>query len=136
MLDPEVIMARNKTANFVAWILLLSSDTAAQLLFKMAAVNFKQGIWLSNLPFALAYIFELSSFVIWMFIIKYSRLSISLALTALLYITVSIGSYLFFHEAIKPITWLGTSFITLGACMLGFLAGKKVTTDSPTSENH
>jgi drug/metabolite transporter (DMT)-like permease len=129
-------MARNKTANFVAWILLLSSDTAAQLLFKMAAVNFKQGIWLSNLPFALAYIFELSSFVIWMFIIKYSRLSISLALTALLYITVSIGSYLFFHEAIKPITWLGTSFITLGACMLGFLAGKKVTTDSPTSENH
>lgn len=129
-------MARNKTANFVAWILLLSSDTAAQLLFKMAAVNFKQGIWLSNLPFALAYIFELSSFVIWMFIIKYSRLSISLALTALLYITVSIGSYLFFHEAIKPITWLGTSFITLGACMLGFLAGKKVTTDSSTPENH
>ena len=111
----------------MVWVLLLSSDTAAQLLFKMAAMNFSKGIWLLNYSFALAYFFELLSFLLWMRIIKDTRLSIALALTASLYITVSLSSYIFFHESINLVQWIGTLFIAAGTCLLGYFEGVKST---------
>lgn len=123
----------NKTLsllNVIIWVLLLSSDTAAQLLFKVAAINFSGGVWLSNYSFYLAYVFELLSFLLWMRIIKDTRLSIALALTAILYITVSVTSYIFFHEQISLIQWIGTLLIAAGTCLLGYHEGTKATSDT------
>ncbi|KTC79808.1 EamA family transporter [Legionella cherrii] len=114
----------------IIWVLLLSSDTAAQLLFKVAALNFSGGVWLSNYPFFLAYVFELLSFLLWMRIIKDTRLSIALALTAILYITVSLTSYIFFHEQINILQWIGTVLIAAGTCLLGYYEGTKAVSEA------
>jgi|694.fasta_scaffold133175_2 drug/metabolite transporter (DMT)-like permease len=113
--------------NLLIWILLLTSDTVWALLFKVAAMNFKKGIWLNNIAFILAYTFELFSFLLWMWIIKYNRLSISLSLTAITYISVPVCSYLFFHEIINLTAWIGIFFIAVGAATLGFYSGEKRT---------
>ena len=113
--------------NIFLWLLLLTFDTAGQVLFKAAALNFKNGIWIANYAFILAYSLELASFFIWMAIIKDKRLSISLALTSLLYITVSVASSIVFHETISISTWVGTSLIALGAFILGIQSEKQQT---------
>ena len=108
----------------ILWIALLTIDTSAQLLIKVGAVN----ISLDD-PIQITVILGLScylwAFLVWMQILKFMRLSIALAITSLLHITVLTSSYFILGEQIKPPLIIGTVFIIAGVIILGISEGQK-----------
>jgi drug/metabolite transporter (DMT)-like permease len=108
----------------ILWIFLLSIDTGAQLLIKVGAVKIS-----FDDPFQIKVVLGLSlylaAFIVWMQILKFMRLSIALAITSLLYITVSASSFFILGEQIRLPLIIATIFISVGVIILGISEGKK-----------
>ncbi|MBF0537720.1 MAG: hypothetical protein HQL03_05640 [Nitrospirae bacterium] len=98
------------------WIALVSSDTAAQLLFKVGALK-TLGWKVDSLVFV-GYGFNVVSFLLWMQILKTTRLTIALSTASALYITVTVGSYYLMGEPLNVSVMIGTIFISTGVFIL------------------
>ncbi len=107
------------------WILLLTSDTTAQILLKIGADRTRTSDWMVNSFIIIGYSTLIISFIAWMQILKTTRLSIALAISSILYITIAFASYFFMGEPITRPLILGTLLITFGVCILGFNEGKR-----------
>ena len=106
------------------WVILLSADTSAQLLIKLGAekISIDDPIQIKVIVGLSLYIV---AFIVWMQILKSMRLSIALAITSLLYITVSASSFFILGEQIRLPLIIGTIFISIGVIILGINEGKK-----------
>ena len=111
------------------WAALIALDTSAQLLFKSAAVRLTPSEpsfhWLQtvteSLPFWAAVICLLMTFLVWMLILRRSRLGLSFAATALTFVGVIGGSQLVFGESISVTQYAGIILIVVGVALLGRL---------------
>lgn len=122
----KVKMLAHKTFNAIFfWILLVASDTAAQLLVKMGAVGYPPSKWPIHPLILFGYSFYILSFVAWMQILKYTRLSIALSAASVLYITVAFASHSVLGEAITIRITIGTVLISIGVFILGWSESKK-----------
>jgi drug/metabolite transporter (DMT)-like permease len=109
------------------WVALIAFDTSAQLLFKSAAVRLASPElsfqWLQmvaqSLHFWAAAICLLMAFLVWMLILRRSRLGRSFAATALTFVGVIGGSQLLFGESISSIQYAGIILIVVGVALLG-----------------
>jgi drug/metabolite transporter (DMT)-like permease len=106
------------------WFLLVSSDTAAQILVKKGAVSISSSGWI-NCLIPLGYSFYIISFIAWMQILKNTRLSIALSAASVLYITVAISSHIFLGEAITIQITIGTILISIGVFILAWSESKR-----------
>ncbi len=105
---------------FFYWFLLVSSDTVAQMLLKMGAIRLpSSGVRINSL-IVIGYSFYILSFIAWMQILKYTKLSIALTTASVLYITVTIGSYYFLGEVITSKILIGTILIATGIFIINF----------------
>ena len=107
------------------WILLVSSDTVAQLLLKLGAMKGVQTGSHVNRYIIIGYSFYAISFVAWMQILKHTRLSIALAAASVLYITVAVASHFLMGEEMTLHLIIGTILIATGVFILGWSEGKK-----------
>ena len=113
----------------VLWAALIALDTSAQLLFKSAAVRLTPSElsfqWLQlvtqSLHFWAAVICLLMTFLVWMLILRRSRLGLSFAATALTFVGVIGGSQLVFGESISATQYAGIVLIVVGVALLGKL---------------
>jgi len=108
----------------ILWITLLAIDTGSQLLIKVGAVeiSFDDPIQLKVILGLSLYI---AAFIVWMQILKFMRLSIALAITSLLHITVLASSFFILGEQIKLPLIVATIFISIGVIILGISEGQK-----------
>src|SRR5215472_2316988 len=121
--------ANSRLATVVLWAALIALDTSAQLLFKSAAVRLPPPElsfqWLSivarSLRFWAAALCLAMTFLIWMLILRRSRLGLSFAATALTFVGVIGGSQLVFGESIGSIQYAGIVLIVVGVALLGRL---------------
>lgn len=109
------------------WILLVASDTSAQLLVKVGATAKSSGRWPVHPLIFIGYSFYILSFVAWMQILKHTRLSIAMSAASVLYVSVAIGSHFLLGEAITPQITIGTILISIGVFILGWSESKKPT---------
>ncbi len=101
------------------WPFLILSDTAAQLLMKQGAVKAAASGGIAK-PFILCgYGFYLLSFVLWMQLLKETRLFIALSGASIVYITVALASFLVLSEPIGSKVMAGTAFISTGVFLIG-----------------
>lgn len=100
----------------LVWIILLSSDTASQILLKSGAVQTKG--WKVHYLVYGGYGLYILSFIAWMYILKTTRLTIALAAASLLYITIAGASYVFMGETIGSSLVAGTVLIAAGVYLL------------------
>lgn len=107
----------------VFWLLLVASDTIAQLLLKLGAVRTASSGWKISYLIFVGYSFYVVSFIAWMQILKTTRLSIALSAASILYITVAIASHFLIGEAITIHIIIGTILISIGVFLLGFSDG-------------
>jgi drug/metabolite transporter (DMT)-like permease len=111
------------------WATLIALDTSAQLLFKSAAVRLTPSEpsfqWLQmvaqSLRFWAAVVCLLMTFLVWMLILRRSRLGLSFAATALTFVGVIGGSQLVFGESISVTQYAGIILIVVGVALLGRL---------------
>ena len=111
------------------WAALIGLDTSAQLLFKSAAarlaspeLSFQWLHMVAQSPrFWAAALCLVTTFPIWMLILRRSRLGLSFAATALTYVGVIGGSLLVFGESISSIQYAGIALIVVGVALLGKL---------------
>lgn len=102
------------------WIGLIISDTTAQLLLKSGAVKASLTGWMPNYFIMSGYSLYVISFLIWMQILKTTRLFIALAAASVVYITVALSSHFFMNEVITIPIILGTLFVSAGVFLLGW----------------
>lgn len=107
------------------WILLVSSDTTAQLLLKMGAMRVSSSGRVINHLIVIGYSLYIVSFVAWMQILRNTRLFVALSAASVLYITVAFFSYLFLGEAITTHLLIGTVLISIGVFILGWSESRK-----------
>jgi len=111
------------------WVALIALDTSAQLLFKSAAArltpsepSFQWVQMVAQSPhFWAAVVCLLMTFLVWMLILRRSRLGLSFAATALTFVGVIGGSQLVFGESITAIQYAGIVLIVVGVALLGRL---------------
>ncbi len=113
-----------KTAFF--WLLLVSSDTTAQLLVKIGAVKSSWAKWMPHYLILVGYSFYILSFIAWMQILRNTRLSIALSAASVLYITVAIGSHIFLGEPLTINITIGTLLISAGVFILAWSESRKL----------
>ena len=119
-------MTRHKKLKMIFfWLLLVSSDTTAQLLVKVGAVKSTWSGWMPHYLIPVGYSFYIISFIAWMQILRNTRLSIALAAASILYITVAIGSYIFLGEPLTVNIAIGTLLISTGVFILAWSESKK-----------
>lgn len=106
------------------WLLLVSSDTVAQLILKLGAVKTAEAGKINYLIFV-GYSFYAVSFIAWMQILKTTRLSIALSAASVLYITIAVASHFLMEEPLTPHLIIGTILIATGVFILGWSEGKK-----------
>lgn len=107
------------------WILLVSSDTAAQMFLKTGALKVSSTGQVFNYLIVTGYSFYILAFIAWMQILKQTRLSIALSAASVLYVTVAIGSHLLLGEAITLQLTIGTVLISIGVFVLGWSESRK-----------
>jgi drug/metabolite transporter (DMT)-like permease len=107
------------------WLLLVSSDTTAQLLVKVGAVKTSGSGWMPHYLIPVGYSFYILSFIAWMQILRNTRLSIALSAASILYITVAIGSHIFLGEPLTLRITIGTLLISAGVFVLGWSESRK-----------
>ena len=114
----------NKIKLLILWITLLAIDTGSQLLVKIGAdnISFDDPIQIEVILGLSLYI---AAFTVWMQILKFMRLSIALAITSLLHITVLASSFFILGEEIKLPLIIATIFIAIGVIILGISEGWK-----------
>lgn len=107
------------------WMLLLTSDTVAQILLKIGAVKTQTSGWRVHYLVFVGYSVYMVSFVAWMQILKTTRLSIALTAASMLYITIAVASHFLMGEAITNHVIIGTILIATGVFVLGIGEGRK-----------
>jgi drug/metabolite transporter (DMT)-like permease len=115
------------------WGVFVIVGTATQLAFKLASKpleNMEFGLhWLkaaSATPaFGLAIILYLMTFVLWIVILQRTALSRAFVLTALIYVTVTLGSALWLGESVNLGQTLGIALIITGTALLGITGNRK-----------
>jgi multidrug transporter EmrE-like cation transporter len=108
------------------WIGLVLSDSAAQLLFKSAAVHLAQPTptfaWVVMVAQSWrmwsAVACLLLTFGFWMLVLRRASLSRAFPVTALTFLGIVGGSWWFFDETIAPIQYVGIAFIIAGVAAL------------------
>lgn len=114
----------------VLWPLFLLLATATQLGFKVAskpleALDFGPQ-WLAiatgQPAFAAAVAGYIATFVVWIAILQRTALSVAFLLTALVYVTVTLGSALWLGEHLNPWQLAGIVIIFAGIALLGSVA--------------
>jgi drug/metabolite transporter (DMT)-like permease len=112
---------------FLLWVLLLLSDTGGQLFLKLGSASVV-GLafgpdWIAHAataPWVLAGIAcYAGSFLLWMIILNQSSLSFAFPVTALVYISVLLASWLALGESIDLWRWIGVTTILIGVFVLG-----------------
>lgn len=110
----------------ILWTLFIGLDSAAQLLFKNAAVHLPE----PSVTLGWAYLAATSElvwvglaclvavFVIWMMILRRSPLGAAFPMTALTYVAVVAMSRLLFDETITPLQYAGIGLIIIGIALL------------------
>ncbi len=106
--------------NSLWWSLLILSDTAAQLLMKRGALQAAATGWVPNAFILCAYAFYLLSFVLWMRLLKDTRLFIALSGASLVYVTIAAGSHFILGESITLKVISGTFLISAGVFLVGW----------------
>ena len=108
------------------WVGLVISDSAAQLLFKSAAIRLAPPIptlaWVAMVAQSWrvwsAVTCLLLTFGFWMLVLRRAQLSRAFPVTALTFIGVIGGSWWFFGETIAPIQYAGIALIIAGVAAL------------------
>lgn len=105
----------------------LAADTATQIAFKAAATQ--MGDYPISLAFAgevlgspyawLAALCYLATYVLWIAILQGSALANAFPLTALSYVTVPVGAWLIFGEAVSLKPAIGIALICAGVALIG-----------------
>ena len=121
---------RSWRTGMLMWLCFLALGTATQLGFKVASKpleNLDFGLdWLrvaSTTPaFALAVGCYLATFALWIVILQRMPLSRAFLLTALVYVTVTIGSALGLGESVNIAQLVGIGLVILGVALLGVAA--------------
>jgi len=114
-------MGNNKLVIILSlWIILVISDTVAQLLLKKGAVSGKTTGDVLNYLILGGYSLYIVSFIAWMLILKNTRLFIALSTASVLFITVAYASNYYLGEGITPNIIVGTLLISIGVLLLGF----------------
>ena len=108
----------------VFWVILVATDTIAQLLLKLGAVKSALSGWAPNYLIVSGYSLYIVSFIAWMQILKNTRLFIALSATSVLYITIPFASHFFMGEAITFPILIGALFIASGVLVLGLKKNK------------
>lgn len=108
------------------WVGLVVSDSAAQLLFKSAAVRLAEPAptlsWILMVAQSWrvwsAILCLLLTFGLWMLVLRTTRLSTAFPVTALTFIAVVGGSWWLFGESITAIQYAGIALIVGGVAVL------------------
>ena len=119
--------SRAWTRNAGLWLVFVALGTATQLAFKLASKpleNVEFGLeWLrvatSTPTFAVAVGCYLAQFALWIVILQRTPLSRAFLLTALVYVTVTLGSGLWLGETINLHQMLGIALVIAGVSLLG-----------------
>lgn len=109
-----------KAGLILLWFGLLASDTTAQLLLKSGAVKAASTGWMPNFFILSGYGLYIISFLIWMQILKTTRLFIALAASSTLYITIALSSHFLMSEPLSLQVIIGTVLISAGVFLLGW----------------
>lgn len=129
LLDQQRDRTNSRLRTVALWAVLIALDTSAQLLFKSAAVRLAPPelslqwalMVAQSLRFWAAAVCLAMAFLVWMLILRRSRLGLSFAATALTYVGVIGGSVLVFGESIRSIQYAGIALIVVGVALLGKL---------------
>jgi drug/metabolite transporter (DMT)-like permease len=122
---PKTDMEKYKTFKvLIFWLVLVSSDTVAQLMLKVGAVKTASSGWVPNYLILSGYSLYIVSFVAWMQILKNTRLFIALSAASLLYITIPFASHFYLGETLTPSLLTGALFIAAGVLVLGLRENK------------
>jgi multidrug transporter EmrE-like cation transporter len=108
------------------WGGLVLSDSAAQLLFKSAAVRLAEPsatlAWVAMVAQSwrvwAAVACLVLTFGLWMLVLRRARLSTAFPVTALTFVGVVGGSWWFFGETIAPVQYAGIALIVAGVASL------------------
>jgi multidrug transporter EmrE-like cation transporter len=108
------------------WAGFVVSDSAAQLLFKSAAIRLAEPTptlaWVAMVAQSwhvwTAVACLLVTFGLWMLVLRRARLSTAFPVTALTFVGVVGGSWWFFGETIAPIQYVGIALIVAGVAAL------------------
>jgi drug/metabolite transporter (DMT)-like permease len=106
---------------FLLWTALVVSETTAQLLLKLGAGNFNLQTDPYGLDFKIigGYALYIISFLIWMQILKFTKLYIALAAASVVFITIAIGSHYLLGEPVTFNTLIGTICVSCGIFIIG-----------------
>jgi multidrug transporter EmrE-like cation transporter len=124
MMSPSKSPSRFSLA--LLWVGFVMSDSAAQLLFKSAAIRLTPPTptfaWVAMVAQSWrvwsAVACLLLTFGFWMLVLRRAQLSRAFPVTALTFIGVIGGSWWFFGESIAPIQYVGIAFIVAGVAAL------------------
>ncbi len=111
------------------WTGLIVSDTLAQLLLKKGALEIQHSLWRINCYILIGYGLYFLSFLLWMQILKLTKLYIALAASSVVYITISLGAHFFLGEPLANSTLLGTLFVATGVFIVGYGKTRKEETN-------
>ncbi len=103
----------------VLWFLLILSDTSSQLLMKIGAVEAARSDWIPNGFLGGAYALYGVSFLVWMQLLKDTRLFIALSGASVVYVSVALASALVLGEPLTAQVTSGTLLIALGIFLMG-----------------
>ncbi len=102
------------------WITLIVSDTLAQLSFKKGVLEIQHSLWGINCYILIGYALYFLSFLLWMQILKLTKLYVALAASSIVFITISLGAHFFLGEPLANSTLLGTLFVATGVFIVGY----------------
>ncbi len=116
----------SRAATVGLWVLLIGTESAAQLALKVG------GDGLAQMPFGLDWLLAaltnvavlgaigcyVGSFLSWMLILRRSSLSLAFPLSSLVFVVVLLGSWLGLGEHISPLHWVGVGVIIAGIVLL------------------
>ncbi len=113
------------------WTAFLAVGTATQLLFKVASGPLEHldfgAAWFQTAfgspMFAAAVVSYLATFALWIVILQRTALSRAFLLTALVYVTVTLGAALWLGERINGGQIAGIALVMIGIALLG-VAGR------------
>ncbi len=106
--------------NAALWSLLILSDTSAQLLMKLGAVHAARAGWVPNAFIVGGYALYGLSFVVWMQLLKETRLFIALSSASVVYVTVAFASALVLGEPVTRQVLAGTILVSAGVFLIAF----------------
>ena len=126
-LEPSLEHRTRSRIELLLWPAFVATGTASQLGFKLASKpveNMEFGLkWLkvasSSPAFTVAIMCYLATFALWIVILQRMPLSRAFLLTALVYVTVTLGSALWLGETINAYQMAGIGLVIAGIGLLG-----------------